>query len=97
MMRPLGDRILVKRIENDKETASGILIPDTIQTTSMEGTILAVGPGAFDKKGNRNKMHVSEGQRVVFGMWSGEDITVEGEDYVMLTENDIIGVLKERD
>lgn len=97
MMRPLGDRIFVKRVESSTQTSGGIFIPDSAQASSMEGVILAVGPGSYDKKGNRNKMNVSEGQRVIFGKWSGDEIVIDGEEYVMLTENDIIGVLKEKD
>lgn len=96
MIRPLGDRILVKKVESDKKTSGGIYIPDTVETTSMEGVVVAVGPGSYDKNGKRKEMHVSEGQRVVFGKWSGEELVVDGEEHLMLVEEDIIGVLKER-
>ena len=81
MMRPLGDRIFVKRVKSSTQTSGGIFIPDSAQASSMEGVILAVGPGSYDKKGNRNKMNVSEGQRVIFGKWSGDEIVIDGEDY----------------
>ncbi len=97
MIRPLGDRICVKRVESSTQTSSGIFIPDSAQTSSMEGIVVGVGPGSYDKKGNRNEMHVSVGQTVIFGQWSGEELVIDGEDHVMLTEADIIGVLKERD
>ena len=97
MIRPLGDRICVKRVESNTQTSSGIFIPDTAKGSSMEGVVVSVGPGSYDKKGNRNKMNVSEGQTVIFGHWSGDEIVLDGEEYVMLTESDIIGVLKERD
>ncbi len=96
MIRPLGDRICVKRVESSTQTPGGIFIPDSAQTSSMEGVIVGVGPGSYDKKGKRNKMSVSEGQIVVFGKWSGDELVIDGEDYVMITESDIIGVLKER-
>ena len=96
MIRPLGDRICVKRVESSTQTESGIFIPESAQTSSMEGVVVGVGPGSYDKRGNRNEINVSEGQRVIFGKWSGDEIVLDGEDYVMLTEADIIGVLKER-
>lgn len=96
MLRPLGDRVLVKRTENEKQTQSGIYIPDTALDKSMEGVVVAVGPGSYDKKGNRKPPAINEGDRIVFGKWSGDDVTVDNEDFVMITEANIIGVLRER-
>lgn len=96
-IRPLGDRICVKRVDSSSETPSGIIIPDSVLGNSMEGVIVGVGPGSYDKHGIRNKMNVFEGQTVIFGQWAGEDLEIEGEDYVMLTEADIVGILKEKD
>ena len=95
MLRPLGNRILVKRTEQANQTPSGIYIPDTAKDKSMEGTVIAVGPGTYEK-GTRKKPAVNEGDRVVFGRRSGDEITYDGEEYVMLTETNIIGVLREK-
>lgn len=92
-IRPLGDRIFVKRVENNEETVGGIIIPDTAQEKPMEGTIVAVGPGNYED-GERVALHVREGDRIVFGKWSGDDVEIDGEEFVILTEDNIIGVLK---
>lgn len=93
-LKPLGNRVVVRRIENDEKTISGIYIPDIAQEKPMEGVVLAIGPGAYNDKGERNPMHVREGDRVVFGKWSGGEITVDNEELLIITEDDIIGILK---
>ena len=95
MLKPLGDRILVKRVEQANKTSAGIYIPDTAKDKSMEGVVVAVGPGAYEN-GTRKKPAVNEGDRVVFGRRSGDEITYNNEEYVMLTEANIIGILQER-
>ena len=91
--RPLGDRIVVKRVEAEETTPSGIYIPDTAKEKTMEGVVVAVGPGAWNEDGKRNEIHVEEGDRVVFGKWSGTDVEFDDQDYVIITEDNIIGVL----
>lgn len=93
-IRPLGDRIFVKRVEQSEKTEGGIFIPDTAQQKPMEGIVAAVGFGTYDKDGNRNKFHVKEGDRILFGKQSGTEIQVNGEEFVFLTEENIIGVLR---
>lgn len=93
-IKPLGDRIFVKRIKPVEKSIGGILIPDTSQDKPMEGIVVAVGFGSYDDKGERNTFHVKEGDRVVFGKWSGDDVEFDGEEYVVITEDNIIGILK---
>jgi len=93
-LKPLGNRIVVRRIENDEKSIGGIYIPDVAQEKTMEGVVLAIGPGSYNDKGERNPMHVREGDRVVFGKWSGDEITVDNEELLIITEDDIIGILR---
>ncbi len=93
-LKPLGNRVVVRRVENDEKTTSGLYIPDIAQEKPMEGVVLAAGPGAYNDKGERNPMHVSEGDRVVFGKWAGDEVTVDNEELLIITEDDIIGILK---
>ena len=93
MLRPLDDRILVKRVEKNNKSEGGILLPDTVQEKPMEGTVLAVGPGKWED-GQRKPLHVKKGDRVVFGPWAGDEISVNKEDLLVIREEDIIGVLK---
>lgn len=94
IIKPLGDRILVKRIEQKEKSIGGLYIPDTAQEKPMEGVVVAVGTGTYNDKGERNTFYVKEGDRVVFGKWSGDDIVIEDEEYVIITEDNIIGILK---
>ena len=93
-IKPLGDRVFVKRIELAEQSIGGILIPETAQDKPMEGIVVAVGVGSYNDKGERNTFHVKEGDRVIFGKWSGDDVEVDGEEYVVMTEDNIIGILK---
>lgn len=93
-IKPLGDRIFVKRIDQPTESAGGILLPDSTQEKPMEGIVIATGTGTFDKQGNRETFSVKEGDRVVFGKWSGEDVEVDGKEYVIITEDNIVGILR---
>lgn len=91
--RPLRDRVLVLRIDAEETTPSGIIIPDTAQDSPMEGIVIAVGEGKVNDDGTREEMSVQEGHRVIFGKWSGTDIKIDGKDYLILTEDDLIGIL----
>lgn len=93
-LKPLGNRVVVRRIENDEKTIGGIYIPDAAQEKPMEGIVLAIGPGAYNDKGERNPMHVREGDCVVFGKWSGKEVTVDNEELLIIIEDDIIGILR---
>ena len=92
--RPLYDRVVVKRIEEEAKTAGGIIIPDTVKEKPMQGEIVAVGPGARDEKGKINSLDVKPGDRVLFGKWSGTEVKIDGQDLLIMKESDILGVLE---
>jgi chaperonin GroES len=92
-IRPLQDRVIVRRIESEQKTAGGIIIPDTAQEKPQEGEIVAVGSGARDENGKVIKLDVKKGDRVLFGKWSGTEVKVEGEELLIMKESDIMGVL----
>jgi len=92
--RPLHDRVVVKRIEEDAKTAGGIFIPDTAKEKPMQGEIIAVGPGTRDEKGKVQPLDVKAGDRVLFGKWSGTEVKIDGEDLLIMKESDILGVLE---
>ena len=91
--RPLHDRILVERVEQEEQTSGGIIIPDTAKEKPMEAEVIAVGAGAKDDTGNRLPVDVEPGQRVLIGKYAGTDVKLDGRDYTILRENDILGVL----
>jgi chaperonin GroES len=91
--RPLGDRVLVKRVEEESKTKGGIIIPDTAKEKPQEGEVLAVGPGGRDDSGKRVDMDVKKGDRILFGKWSGTEVKLEGDDLIIMKESDILGVL----
>ncbi len=91
--RPLHDRVVVRRVEQDSKTAGGIIIPDTAQEKPQEGEVVAVGPGARDDHGKIAALDVKKGDRVLFGKWSGTEVTVDGEELLIMKESDIMGVL----
>lgn len=91
--RPLHDRVLVRRTEEDEKTAGGIIIPDTAQEKPMEGTVLAIGPGARDEQGNLVPMDVKTGDTVLFGKWSGNEVTIDGDELSIMKESDIMGII----
>ena len=93
--RPLQDRVLVRRIEEEEKTKGGIIIPDTAKEKPMEGEVVAAGPGARGDDGKLNPLDVKVGDRVLFGKWSGTEIKIDGEDLVVMKESDIMGVLTE--
>ena len=91
--RPLHDRVLVRRIEADEKTAGGIIIPDSAKEKPSEGEIIAVGEGAYNEDGDRIKPDVKTGDRILFGKWSGTEVKLDGEDLLIMKENDIMGII----
>ena len=91
--RPLKDRVLIKRIEQEEKSPGGIIIPDTAKEKPVEGEVLAVGPGTRDDNGNLHALDVKTGDRVLFGKWGGSEVKIDGEEYVILKESDILGIL----
>ncbi len=91
---PTEDRVLIKRLEEEEVTKGGIIIPDTAKEKPARGTIVAVGPGKFDKNGQRIPMTVKVGQTVLFGKYAGNDIKVDDEDHLVVREDDIMGILE---
>jgi len=91
--RPLQDRVLVRRIEQDEKTAGGIIIPDTAKEKPMEGEVIAAGPGSRGDDRQLRPLDVKVGDRVLFGKWSGTEIKIDGEDLVVMKETDIMGVV----
>jgi chaperonin GroES len=94
-LRPLGQRILVERIEEqEKVTPGGIIIPDSAKEKPTQGMVIAVGPGGRDKEGKRIPMDIKAGDLVVFGKWGGNEIKIEGKEYLLLKEDDIYGIIE---
>jgi chaperonin GroES len=91
--RPLGDRVLVRRVEEEAKTKGGIIIPDTAKEKPQEGEVIAVGPGARDEDGKRIPMDVKAGDRILFGKWSGTEVKIDGEDLIIMKESDILGLV----
>ena len=93
MIRPLQDRVLVKRVEAEEKTASGIIIPDTAKEKPQEGEVVAVGPGKRLDNGSIQEMGVNKGDKILFSKYGGTEVKVDGEDYIIMREDDILGVL----
>jgi chaperonin GroES len=93
--RPLHDRVLVRRIEEEQKTKGGIIIPDTAKEKPQQGEVLAVGPGVRDETGKLIPLDVKVGDRVLFGKWSGTEVKIEGEELLIMKESDILGILEE--
>ncbi len=91
--RPLHDRVVVRRLEEEEKTAGGIIIPDTAKEKPMQGEILAVGPGARNEKGEVVALDLQVGDRVLFGKWSGTEVKIDGQELLIMKESDIMGVL----
>ena len=91
--RPLHDRVLVRRVEQEAKTAGGIIIPDTAKEKPMEGEVVAVGPGARGEDGEIHPLDVKAGDRVLFGKWSGTEIKLDGEELMIMKESDIMGIV----
>jgi chaperonin GroES len=92
--RPLHDRVVVKRVEEDTKTKGGIIIPDTAQEKPMQGEIIAVGPGGRDETGKLTPLDVKAGDIVLFGKWSGTEVKIDGVEYLIMKESDIMGILE---
>lgn len=92
--RPLHDRVVVKRVEEDKKTKGGIIIPETAQEKPMQGEIIAVGAGGRDEAGRLIPLDVKVGDTVLFGKWSGTEVKIDGTDYLIMKESDIMGVVE---
>ena len=93
--RPLHDRVVIKRIEAEAKSAGGIIIPDTAKEKPQQGEIIAVGPGGRDESGKLIPIDVKAGDRVLFGKWSGTEVKIDGDEYLIMKESDIMGVLVE--
>jgi chaperonin GroES len=94
--RPLGDRVVVRRVQEDQKTPGGIIIPDTAQEKPQEGEVIAVGPGALDENGKRVIPEVKPGDFVLFGKWSGTEVKIDGQELLIMKESDIMGILEGR-
>lgn len=92
--RPLHDRVVVKRIDADEKTAGGIIIPDTAKEKPQTGEVIAVGPGGRDETGKLTPLDVKAGDHVLFGKWSGTEVKLDGVDYLIMKESDIMGILE---
>jgi chaperonin GroES len=91
--RPLHDRVLVRRIDAEEKTAGGIIIPDTAKEKPQEGEIVAAGPGGRNEQGQLIPIDVKPGDRVLFGKWSGTEVKIDGQDYLIMKESDLLGVV----
>lgn len=93
-IRPLQDRILVQRVKEEEKTKGGIIIPDTAKEKPVEGKVIAVGIGKLSEKGNRIALEVKKDDRILFGKYSGNEIKIEGEEYLIMREDDVLGVIE---
>jgi chaperonin GroES len=93
--RPLHDRVVLKRIEAEEKSAGGIIIPDTAKEKPSQGEVIAVGPGGRDESGKLIRIDVREGDRVLFGKWSGTEVKIDGEELLIMKESDIMGIIDE--
>ncbi len=93
-IRPLQDRVLVERVDQEEKSSGGIIIPDTAQEKPMEGKIMAVGKGARNKEGKVYPLDVKKGDRILFGKWSGTEVKLDGKDVMVMKESDIMGVIE---
>ena len=92
--RPLGDRVLVKRVEEETKTKGGIIIPDTAKEKPQEGEVVAVGPGARNDKGDVVALDLKAGDKILFGKWSGTEVKLDGEELLIMKESDIMGIVE---
>ena len=91
--KPLHDRILVQRLEDSEKTKGGIIIPDTAKEKPSEGKVIAIGPGAINNEGKRNPLDVKEGDKILFSKYSGDEVKIDGQDLIIIKEEDVIGIL----
>jgi chaperonin GroES len=94
--RPLHDRVVIRRLSAEEKTSGGIIIPDTAQEKPMEGEVVAVGPGARNEQGQIITLDVKAGDRILFGKWSGTEVTLDGEELLIMKESDIMGIIEGR-
>ena len=92
--RPLGDRVLVKRVEEETKTKGGIIIPDTAKEKPQEGEVIATGPGARDESGKIHPLDVKAGDRILFGKWSGTEVKLDGKELLIMKESDVMGIVE---
>ena len=92
--RPLHDRVVVKRVEEDTKTKGGIIIPETAQEKPMQGKVIAVGPGGRDESGKLTPIDLKTGDTILFGKWSGTEVKIDGEELLIMKESDVMGVLE---
>ena len=92
--RPLHDRVLVRRVEGEEKSPGGIIIPDTAQEKPSEGEVIAAGPGARDETGQLRPLDVKPGDRILFGKWSGSEVTIGGDEMLIMKESDVMGILE---
>ena len=93
--RPLHDRVVVRRVDAEEKTKGGIIIPDTAKEKPQEGEVIAAGPGARDESGKIVPLDVKAGDRILFGKWSGTEVRIDGEDFLIIKESDIMGVVEQ--
>jgi chaperonin GroES len=93
--KPLHDRVLVRRLEEEEKTAGGIIIPDTAKEKPMQGEVIAAGPGAHDESGKLVPLDLKAGDRILFGKWSGTEVKIDGEELLIMKESDVLGVLED--
>ena len=94
-IKPLHDRVVVRRIDEEGRTPGGVIIPDTAKEKPMQGEVLAVGPGARDEAGKRITPDVKEGDTILFGKWSGTEVKIDGEELLIMKESDIMGIIEQ--
>ena len=92
--RPLHDRVVIRRVEQESKTAGGIIIPDSAKEKPQHGEVIAVGPGARDERGEIQQLNVRPGDRVLFGKWSGSEVRIDNEEYLIMKESDLLGVIE---
>ena len=92
--RPLGDRVLVRRVEEETKTKGGIIIPDTAKEKPQEGEVISTGPGARDDNGKVQPLDLKAGDKILFGKWSGSEVKIDGEDLLIMKESDVLGVIE---
>lgn len=94
-IKPLDDRVLIQRVESEKKTDAGIIVPESAQEKPQEGIVRAAGPGKLNDKGERVGLEVSEGDKVLFGKYSGTDVTIQGEEHMIMRESELLAVIEE--
>ena len=92
--RPLHDRVVIRRLEQDERSAGGVIIPDTAKEKPMQGEVVAVGPGARDENGTLQPLDVKAGDRILFGKWSGTEVKLDGEELLIMKESDVMGIIE---